>query len=32
MLIMTDDQGHGVSGTLGGVIPTPAMDRVAKAD
>jgi arylsulfatase len=29
LLIMTDDQGYGVSGTFGGVIPTPAMDRVA---
>src|SRR5262245_23054131 len=28
LLIMTDDQGYGVSGTFGGVIPTPAMDRV----
>ncbi|MGB8804208.1 MAG: hypothetical protein WCC93_04720, partial [Chthoniobacterales bacterium] len=26
LLIMTDDQGYGVSGTFGGVIPTPAMD------
>ena len=26
---MTDDQGYGVSGTFGGVIPTPAMDRIA---
>src|SRR4029077_21133082 len=31
LLIMTDDQGYGVSGTFGGVIPTPAMDPVAKA-
>src|ERR1700736_2426081 len=31
LLIMTDDQGYGVSGTCGGVIPTPALDRVAKA-
>src|SRR5258708_28079818 len=31
LLIMTDDQGYGVSGTFGGVIPTPAPDRVAKA-
>src|SRR5690242_21766318 len=30
LLIMTDDQGYGVSGTFGGVIPTPALDRVAK--
>jgi hypothetical protein len=29
LLIMTDDQGYGVSGTFGGVIPTPALDRVA---
>ena len=28
---MTDDQGYGVPGTFGGVIPTPALDRVAKA-
>jgi arylsulfatase A-like enzyme len=31
LLIMTDDQGYGVPGTFGGVIPTPALDRVAKA-
>jgi arylsulfatase len=31
LLIMTDDSGFGVPGTFGGVIPTPAMDRVAKA-
>ena len=31
LLIMTDDQGYGVSGTFGGVIATPAMDRIAKA-
>jgi hypothetical protein len=31
LLIMTDDQGFGVSGTFGGVIPTPALDRIAKA-
>src|ERR1700739_4139884 len=30
LLIMTDDQGYGVSGTFGGVIPTPAMDRIAE--
>ncbi len=30
LLIMTDDQGYGVAGTFGGVIPTPGMDRVAK--
>ena len=28
---MTDDAGYGVSSTFGGVIPTPALDRVAKA-
>jgi arylsulfatase A-like enzyme len=31
LLIMTDDQGYGVSSTFGGVIPTPALDRVAQA-
>ena len=31
LLIMTDDQGYGISSTFGGVIPTPAMDRLAKA-
>ena len=31
LLIMTDDQGYGISSTFGGVIPTPAMDRVARA-
>jgi arylsulfatase A-like enzyme len=31
LLIMTDDQGYGVSGTFGGVIPTPSLDRVANA-
>jgi arylsulfatase A-like enzyme len=31
LLIMTDDQGYGVSGTFGGVIPTPALDRIAEA-
>ena len=30
LLIMTDDQGYGVSSTFGGVIPTPALDEVAK--
>src|SRR5882724_6212344 len=30
LLIMTDDAGYGVSSTFGGVIPTPAMDRIAK--
>jgi arylsulfatase len=31
LLIMTDDQGYGVTSTFGGVIPTPAMDRIAQA-
>jgi arylsulfatase len=30
LLIMTDDQGYGVSSTFGGVIPTPSMDQLAK--
>ena len=30
LLIMTDDQGYGVSGTFGGVIPTPTMDHIAQ--
>ena len=30
LLIMTDDAGFGVSSTFGGVIPTPALDRIAK--
>jgi len=30
LLIMTDDAGYGVSSTFGGVIPTPAMDRIAE--
>ena len=30
LLIMTDDAGFGVSSPFGGVIPTPAMERVAK--
>jgi arylsulfatase A-like enzyme len=30
LLIMTDDAGYGVPGTFGGVIPTPALDRIAK--
>src|SRR5262245_57766372 len=29
LLIMTDDTGYGVSSTFGGVIPSPALDRVA---
>ena len=31
LLIMTDDAGYGVAGTFGGVIPTPALDRIAQA-
>src|SRR5216110_1500404 len=31
LLMMTDDSGFGVPSTFGGVIPTPAMDRLAKA-
>jgi len=31
LLIITDDSGFGVPSTFGGVIPTPAMDRVANA-
>ena len=30
LLILTDDAGFGVPSTFGGVIPTPAMDRLAK--
>jgi arylsulfatase len=30
-LIMTDDQGYGVFSTFGGVIPTPALDRIANS-
>jgi arylsulfatase A-like enzyme len=30
LLIMTDDTGFGAASTFGGVIPTPALDRVAK--
>jgi arylsulfatase len=29
LLIMTDDAGYGVSSTFGGVVPTPALDRIA---
>jgi len=29
LLIMTDDAGYGVASTFGGMIPTPALDRVA---
>ncbi len=31
LLIMTDDVGFAAPSTFGGVIPTPALDRVAKA-
>ena len=31
LLIMTDDDGFGAPGTFGGVIPTPALDRIAAA-
>jgi len=29
LLIMTDDSGFGAPGTFGGVVPTPALDRIA---
>jgi len=29
LLIMTDDCGFGAPGTFGGVVPTPALDRIA---
>ena len=31
LLIMTDDDGFGAPSTFGGVIPTPALDRIAKS-
>ncbi|MDZ4780861.1 MAG: arylsulfatase, partial [Planctomycetia bacterium] len=31
LLIMTDDSGFGVPSTFGGVVPTPAMDRIAQS-
>ena len=31
LLIMTDDAGFGAPSTFGGVIPTPALDRIAAA-
>jgi arylsulfatase A-like enzyme len=31
LLIMTDDAGFGAPGTFGGVIPTPALDRIAES-
>jgi arylsulfatase len=29
LLIMTDDEGYGAPATFGGVVPTPALDRIA---
>src|SRR4029077_6453441 len=29
LLIMTDDEGFGAASTFGGVVPTPALDRIA---
>ena len=31
LLIMTDDSGFGAPSTFGGVVPTPALDRIANA-
>ncbi|MCP9800283.1 arylsulfatase [Synechococcus sp. RedBA-s] len=31
LLIMSDDDGYGSPSTFGGVIPTPALDRIAKS-
>jgi arylsulfatase A-like enzyme len=31
LLIMTDDVGFGAPGTFGGVVPTPALDRIAQS-
>jgi hypothetical protein len=30
LLILTDDAGYGIASTFGGVIPTRALDRIAK--
>jgi arylsulfatase A-like enzyme len=30
LMIITDDSGYGVPSTFGGVIPTPALDRIAQ--
>jgi arylsulfatase len=30
LLIMTDDTGYGTPSTFGGVVPTPALDRIAQ--
>jgi len=32
LLTMTDDAGYGISGTCGGAIPAPALDRIANAE
>ena len=31
LLIMTDDEGFGAPSTFGGVVPTPALDRIARS-
>ena len=31
LLVMTDDSGFGAPGTFGGVVPTPALDRIANS-
>src|SRR4029077_15425087 len=31
LLVMTDDCGFGAPSTFGGVVPTPALDRIAKS-
>ncbi len=31
LLIMTDDQGYGIPSAFGGVVPTPGLDRIARA-
>jgi arylsulfatase len=31
LLVLTDDAGFGASSTFGGPVPTPTMDRLAKA-
>ncbi|MGE3868519.1 MAG: arylsulfatase [Pseudorhodoplanes sp.] len=31
LLIMLDDSGYGAPSTFGGVVPTPALDRIAKS-
>lgn len=32
LLVLLDDQGYGQSGTFGGLIPTPTLDRLAAGD